>query len=121
MPMVAKTGPARHSAGLPGAQPSRTGLATVITPAQCRGARGLLKWSQDELGNMSGVAISTIRNFENEKSHPHRATLAQLVVALENAGVEFIKHDIRGPEASQTLSVPGRVLTSAAIRLIRRR
>ena len=92
----------------------------MITPAQCRGARGLLKWTQDELAETSGVAAMTIRNFENEKSNPHRATLAQLVVAFENAGVEFIEHDVRGPEASSMPSAPGRMLTSAAIRLIRR-
>ena len=62
----------------------------------------------------------TIRNFENEKSQPHRATLAQLVIAFENAGVEFIDDDVRKPEAPPAASAPGRVLTSAAIRLIKR-
>jgi transcriptional regulator with XRE-family HTH domain len=60
-----------------------------MTPAQCRAARGLLKWNQDELASAASVSAVTIRNFENEKSSPQRASLAMMRAALEAAGVEF--------------------------------
>ena len=60
-----------------------------MTPAQCRAARGLLKWNQDQLASAAAVSSVTIRNFENEKSSPQRASLAMIRAALEAAGVEF--------------------------------
>jgi hypothetical protein len=36
------------------------------------------------------VSVVTVRNFENEKSVPQRATLDVMQRALEKAGVEFI-------------------------------
>jgi transcriptional regulator with XRE-family HTH domain len=60
-----------------------------MTPAQCRAARGLLKWNQDNLAGAAAVSSVTVRNFENEKSTPQRASLAMMQRALEDAGVEF--------------------------------
>jgi transcriptional regulator with XRE-family HTH domain len=57
---------------------------------QCRAARGLLAWTQDELARMAGVSIVTVRNFENEKTTPQRASLDVIRRAIESAGVEFI-------------------------------
>lgn len=67
-----------------------------MTPAQCRAARGLLKWNQDDLASAASVSAVTIRNFENEKSSPQRASLAMMVRALEAAGVEFTNGDQPG-------------------------
>jgi transcriptional regulator with XRE-family HTH domain len=61
-----------------------------MTPAQCRAGRGLLKWTQDELASAARVSIVTVRNFENERSVPQRASIDVLTRALESAGVEFI-------------------------------
>ncbi len=61
-----------------------------MTPAQSRAARGLLKWNQDELAHEAAVSVVTVRNFENEKSAPQRATIEVMRRALEQAGVEFI-------------------------------
>lgn len=57
---------------------------------QCRAARGLLAWTQDELARVAGVSIVTVRNFENEKTTPQRASLDVIRRAIEAAGVEFI-------------------------------
>ncbi|MGA0594945.1 helix-turn-helix domain-containing protein [Enterovirga sp. CN4-39] len=62
----------------------------AMTPAQCRAARGLLKWTQDDLAREAAVSIVTVRNFENEKSAPQRATLEVMRRALSGAGVDFI-------------------------------
>jgi hypothetical protein len=39
---------------------------------------------------MAGVSIVTVRNFENEKTTPQRASLDVIRRAIESAGVEFI-------------------------------
>jgi DNA-binding transcriptional regulator YiaG len=68
-----------------------------MTPAQCRAARGLLKWNQDELAAAAEVSEVTVRNFENERSSPQRATLAMMRQALEAAGVIFVEENGDGP------------------------
>jgi transcriptional regulator with XRE-family HTH domain len=61
-----------------------------LTPAQCRAARALISWSQDQLAEASGVAKATIANFELGKRTPYVTTLASLQEALLTSGVEFI-------------------------------
>jgi len=60
-----------------------------MTPPQCRAARGLLNWNQDDLARAARLSVVTVRNFENDKSVPQRATLDVIQRALEGAGVEF--------------------------------
>jgi DNA-binding XRE family transcriptional regulator len=60
------------------------------TPAQSRAARGLLDWSQGELGTKSNLSESTIRDFEKGRRVPGPNNLAAIRSALETAGVEFI-------------------------------
>jgi transcriptional regulator with XRE-family HTH domain len=57
---------------------------------QSRAARGLLKWSQRQLADESGVGLSTVAEFENDKREPWLGNLAAIRRALEDAGVEFI-------------------------------
>jgi transcriptional regulator with XRE-family HTH domain len=61
-----------------------------MTPSQCRAARGLLNWNQDDLAQAARVSVVTVRNFENDKSVPQRATLDVVQRAFETAGVEFL-------------------------------
>ncbi|QEN91163.1 helix-turn-helix domain-containing protein [Labrys sp. KNU-23] len=62
-----------------------------MTPSQCRAARALLDWSQQQLADAAKVGNATIRNFEGgNPSQPRRATLEMLRIALEAAGVQFI-------------------------------
>ena len=61
-----------------------------IMPAQCRAARALIGWSQDQLAAASKVAKATIANFEAGRRAPYDRTLADLRAALEAAGCEFI-------------------------------
>ena len=60
-----------------------------MTPAQCRAARGLLDWTQDELAAKAAVSVVTVRNFEKGRSSPQRATLEVVRRALEAVGVEL--------------------------------
>jgi transcriptional regulator with XRE-family HTH domain len=57
---------------------------------QSRAARGLLKWSQRKLADESGVGLSTVAEFENDKRDPWPDNLAAMRRALDTAGVEFI-------------------------------
>ena len=61
-----------------------------ITAAQCRAARALIGWSQEQLAATSKVAKATIANFELGKRLPYDRTLDDLVAALEGAGIRFI-------------------------------
>lgn len=69
----------------------------MITASQCRAARGLLDWSQQELAKQAGVGVVTIRQLEASSHEPRRATLDVIRRAFEAAGVDFIEGDGRGP------------------------
>lgn len=70
---------------------------TVLSAPQCRAARALVGWSQDDLANASGVAKATIAYFETEKRQPYEKTLSDLRRVLEKNGVMFIDVDGGGP------------------------
>jgi transcriptional regulator with XRE-family HTH domain len=69
----------------------------MVTPAQCRAARGLLGWSQQELARQARVGIVTVHQLETGISQPRRATLEVIRRAFESAGVEFIDENGGGP------------------------
>jgi transcriptional regulator with XRE-family HTH domain len=69
----------------------------MITSAQCRAARGLLDWTQQELADKAGIGIVTVRQVEAGLSKPRRATLEVIKRAMEAAGIEFIDGNGGGP------------------------
>ena len=69
----------------------------MMTPAQCRAARGLISWSQQQLADAAQVGIVTVRQFETEAAKPRNATLAVIRSALESAGVVFVDENGEGP------------------------
>ena len=77
-----------------GANPAWGGM---INPAQCRAARGLLAWSQQDLAGEAGIGIVTVHQLEAGTSAPRRATLEVIKRAFECAGVEFIDENGGGP------------------------
>jgi transcriptional regulator with XRE-family HTH domain len=62
----------------------------MITPAQCRAARALLGWSQQDLAKRAAIGIVTVHQLEAGLSQPRRATFDVIRRALQAAGVEFI-------------------------------
>lgn len=58
-----------------------------LLPAQCRAARALLHWTQEQLALHARVARATIRDFENGRHHLHRSTETLIIAALTAAGV----------------------------------
>ena len=69
----------------------------MFTLEQCRAARALLGWSQQDLANQARVGIVTVNQLENGLSQPRPATLDVIQRALETAGVEFIDENGGGP------------------------
>jgi transcriptional regulator with XRE-family HTH domain len=69
----------------------------MVTPAQCRAARGLLDWSPQDLASQAGIGIVTVRQVEAGSTKPRPATLIVLKQAFERAGVEFIDENGGGP------------------------
>jgi len=67
------------------------------TPAQCRGARAMLSWSQEQLAEASNLTRQTIAAFENETRIPGPNNLLAIRVALEQGGVVFIEKNGGGP------------------------
>ncbi len=64
----------------------------MITSAQIRAARALLRWSSDDLAQAAGVGGATIRRLEVQEGVPrvHARTLELIQRALEEAGIEFL-------------------------------
>jgi transcriptional regulator with XRE-family HTH domain len=62
----------------------------MITAAQIRAARALLKWTQAALAAKSGLSAVTLNMIESETVRPRKGTLAAIQQALEDGGVEFM-------------------------------
>lgn len=71
----------------------------MISASQCRAARGLLNWSQQELAEKAGVGVVTIRQLEASLHEPRRATLDVIRRAFEAAGVDLINENGGGAGA----------------------
>lgn len=69
----------------------------MITPEQCRAARGLVNWSQQQLADAARIGVVTIRQFEGGSSQPRHATLDVVRRAFEAADVRFIDENGGGP------------------------
>ena len=63
----------------------------MITGAQLRAARALLRWSAEDLAERSKIGVATVRRAEANDGSPSitEANLDALGRALEAAGVEF--------------------------------
>jgi transcriptional regulator with XRE-family HTH domain len=64
----------------------------MISTEQIRAARALLRWTAQNLADMSGVGVATIRRIELMDGVPSGQvrTIEALRSALEDAGVEFV-------------------------------
>jgi transcriptional regulator with XRE-family HTH domain len=67
----------------------------MITGAQIRAARGLVRWSAETLAERSKLGVATIRRAEASDGQPKltAANLAAVQAAFESVGVEFSNGD----------------------------
>jgi ribosome-binding protein aMBF1 (putative translation factor) len=70
-----------------------------LTSPQIRAARGLLRWSAEDLAREAALGLATIRRAEGAEDETSMTVANDLAVrrALELAGVEFIDENGGGP------------------------
>ena len=68
----------------------------MITTAQIRAARGLLKWTQAALAHQAAISTVTLNMIENETVQPRPATLAAIQRAIERGGVQLLEENGAG-------------------------
>ena len=72
----------------------------MITGAQVRAAKSLIRWSGSDLADQAGVSLSSIRRIEAFDGVPDSASVKVLHAiqqSFEDAGVEFIGSPEEGP------------------------
>lgn len=62
----------------------------MLTPAQCRAARGWLDWTQKDLAERARVSLSTVKDFESGKREPMVNNLDAMRRAIDAAGVQLV-------------------------------
>lgn len=65
----------------------------MITIGQCRAARGLLDWTQQDLAEACGLSKTAINNFEKGHSDIKIESLRAIRMAFESANIEFLPND----------------------------
>lgn len=63
----------------------------MLSIEQCRGARGLLGWTQQDLADASGLSKTAINNFEKGHSDIKNESLRAIRMAFESADIEFFE------------------------------
>jgi predicted transcriptional regulator len=63
----------------------------LVSARQIRAARGLLGWTRTALADRAVVSTTTVADIERCDVNPKASTLSAIVLALEKAGVEFIR------------------------------
>ena len=76
-----------------------TGKLKPLTSSQIRAARGLLRWSAEELAREAALGLATVRRAEGAENETSMTLANDLAVrrAFESAGVEFIDENGGGP------------------------
>lgn len=71
----------------------------MIDSDQIRAARGLLRWSAQELAKQAGLSLPTVQRMEAAQGTPtaYAHNLEAVQRAFEQAGVEFISRNGGGP------------------------
>ena len=71
----------------------------MITSAQIRGARAMLRWSAKKLADKSDVSWPTVQRMESAEGVPssQSRTLQLIQTTLEDAGIVFIEENGGGP------------------------
>lgn len=66
-----------------------------IMGAQIRGARGLIRWSAEDLADAASVGVATVRRAEAADGVPPITIANRNAIrgALERAGIEFISEN----------------------------
>jgi transcriptional regulator with XRE-family HTH domain len=72
---------------------------TALTASQCRAARALIEWSQQQLSQSASIDLQTIADFEKRFRSADETTRRRLRATLEAAGVIYISENGGGAGA----------------------
>ena len=64
-----------------------------VSADQCRAARSLLNWTQEELATNANVSRATVADFESNSRRPMKNNLRSIADCMFAAGVEFIPEE----------------------------
>ncbi|NJO38821.1 MAG: helix-turn-helix transcriptional regulator [Rhizobiales bacterium] len=64
-----------------------------ISADQCRAARSLLNWTQDQLAKNANVSRATVVDFESSSRQPMTNNLRSIADSMFAAGIEFIPEE----------------------------
>ena len=70
----------------------------MITGKHIKAARKSIGWSQEDLATAAAVSVSTISDWESEKSKPHKDTVDLVRKALANAGAALPENVAGSPQ-----------------------
>ena len=84
---------------------NHSNAARTLTAEQCRGARAMLGWSQEDLAKAASVGRQTVTDFERGARMPITNNLASMRQAFERAGIEFLS-STDGTDNGMRLSRP---------------
>lgn len=62
----------------------------AVNARQIKAARALLDWSQEQLADVCGLSVATVRKIEAGHISPRNATMSGIRRAVECAGLEFV-------------------------------
>ena len=68
----------------------------LVSPRQIRAARGLLGWTRTTLADKAIVSVTTVADIERGDVNPKTSTMGAIVIALEKAGIEFLRGTAQG-------------------------
>jgi transcriptional regulator with XRE-family HTH domain len=69
----------------------------ALSPAQCKAARALLAWNQQELAQRAQIGVSTVADFERGKRTPTSNNIDAMSAAFTAAGISFANGGVQGP------------------------
>src|ERR1017187_8674077 len=90
-------------------------MTTKLTAAQCKAARALLAWNQQELAQRAQLGVSTIADFERGKRTPTESNIQAIINAFAAAGISFVDGGVQNAASPNT---PGTSANSSMPRLI---
>ena len=67
----------------------------IITYQQCKAARDLLVWTQDDLSRKAKINKTTLADFERGARNLKVDTLEKIIDAFEKVGIRFENDEIR--------------------------
>jgi len=67
----------------------------IITYKQCRAARELLGWKQNDLASKSSISSTTIADYERGVRELRVSTLEKLINTFEEAGIKFENDEVK--------------------------